>query len=285
MEDPRRTLSIPVPRRGFQAALTSAFRGSLFGACLLLPLQGIAAPEQAVLMEVKQVVLDPSSQTPVVLLAGGGQLLPIWIGTAEAASISRAIEGQQPARPNTHDLIRNLLEGLDATPERVTITELRGGTYFAVMTVKKGRRRIPIDSRPSDAIAVALRTGTPIYATPQVLEQGLRLGGPVLPQGESAARMMGMHMQDLTAELAGLFGTALQEGILVAHVERDSPASRLGFRRGDVITGVDGRTVRNTRELEVHLHSSTEGRPRTIRLERNGGPVTIVTGPPSKAKP
>ena len=285
MEDPRRALSIPVPRPGFQAALTSAFRGTLFGACLLLPLQGIAAPEQAVLMEVKQVVLDPTNQTPVVILTGGGQLLPIWIGPAEAASISRAIEGQPLARPNTHDLIRNLLEGLDATPERVTITELRGGTYFAVMTVKKGRRRISIDSRPSDAIAVALRTGTPIYATPQVLEQGLRLDGPALPQGESAARMMGMHMQDLTAELAGLFGTALREGILVAHVERDSLASRLGFRRGDVITGVDGKTVRNTRELEVRLHSYAEGRPQAIRLERNGEPVTIVTGPPSREKP
>ncbi len=285
MEDPCPALSIPVPPRSFPAALVSAFRGVLFGACLLLPLRGVAASEPAVRMEVKQVVLDPMNQTPVVLLAGGGQLLPIWIGNAEAASISRAIEGRQAARPNTHDLIRNLLDGLDATPERVTITELRGGAYFAVMTVRKGRRRIPIDSRPSDAIAVALRTGTPIYATPQVLEQGLRLDGPALPQEESAARRMGMHMQDLTAELGDLFGTQLQEGVLVAHVEGDSLASRLGFRRGDVITGVDGKTVRNTRELEMSLDSRAEGQPRTIHLERDGGPVTVVTGPPSREKP
>ncbi len=282
MEDPCPALSIPVPPRGFPAALTFAFGGMLFGACLLLPLRGVAAPEPAVRMEVKQVVLDPMSRTPVVLLTGGGQLLPIWIGTAEAASISRAIQGRQAARPNTHDLIRNLLEGLDARPERVTITELRGSTYFAVMTVRKDRRRIPIDSRPSDAIAVALRTGTPIYATPQVLEQGLRLDGPALPQEESATRMMGMHMQDLTAELGNLFGTKLREGILVAHVEGNSLASRLGFRRGDVITGVDGKTVRNTRELETSLDSRVAGRPRTIHLERNGGPVTVVIGPPSR---
>lgn len=285
MEDPCPAHSIPVPHRGFPAALTCAFRGVLLGACLLLPLQGVAAPEPAVRMEVKQVVLDPTNQTPVVLLAGGGQLLPIWIGPAEAASIYRALAGRQAARPNTHDLIRNLLEGLDARPERVTITELRGGTYFAVLTVRKGRRRIPIDSRPSDAIAVALRTGTPIYATPQVLEQGLRLDGPALPQEESTARMMGMHLQDLTAELGDLFGTTLREGILVAHVEGDSLASRLGFQRGDVITRVDGKTVRSTRELKMSLDSRTEGRPRTIQLERNGGPVTVVTGPPSREQP
>ncbi len=285
MEDPCPAPSIPVPPRGFSAALMPAFRGVLFGACLLLPLRGVAAAEPAVRMEVKQVVLDPMNRTPVVLLAGGGQLLPIWIGTAEAASIARAIEGQQAARPNTHDLIRNLLEGLDATPERVTLTELRGSTYFAVITVRKGRRRIPIDSRPSDAIAVALRTGTPIYATAQVLEQGLRLDAPALPQEESTARMMGMHMQDLTAELADLVGTKLQEGILVAHVEGESLASRLGFRRGDVITGVDGKTVRNTRELETRFDSRAKGRPQTIHLERNGGPVTVVIGPPSPEKP
>ena len=282
MEDPCPELSIPVPHRGYPAALTSAFREVMFGTCFLLLLPGIAAPQQAVRMEVKRVVLDQANQTPVVLLAGGGQLLPIWIGPAEAASISRAIEGQPFVRPNTHDLIRNLLEGLDAKPERVTITELRGTTYIAVMTLRKGRRRIRIDSRPSDAIAVALRTGTPIYATPQVLEQGIRLEAPTLPQAKSAARIMGMHMQDLTPELAGLFETQLREGTLVAHVERDSLAARLGFRRGDVITGVDGRTVRNTRELEAMLRSSAQGPPQTVRLERNGGPVTIVTGPPSQ---
>lgn len=280
MEDPCPALSIPLPRRAFSAALTSALRGVLLGACFLLPSQDLAASEEAVRMEVKRVVLDPVNQTPVVLLAGGGRLLPIWIGPAEAASISRAIEGQPFVRPNTHDLIRSLLEGLDAKLERVTITELRDSTYFAVMTIRKGRRRTSVDSRPSDAIAVALRTGTPIYATPQVLEEALRLDDPALPQGENAARLMGMHMQDLTPELAGLFGTASREGILVAHVEPDSLAARLGFRRGDVITGLDGQTVRNTRELETVLRSRLQGRPQTVRLERDGGPVTIVTGPP-----
>lgn len=284
MEDPRPALSVPAPRRGVPAALKTTFRGVLFGACLLLPLRGIPAAEQAVRMEVKQVAVDPANRTPVVILMGGGQLLPIWIGAAEAASISRALQGQQPTRPNTHDLIRNLLEGLGAAPERVTITEVRDGTYFAVMTVKKGRRRIPIDSRPSDAIAVALRTGAPIYATRQVLEQTARLHDPAPQQEESVARIMGMHMQNLTAELGRLFGTDLQQGILVAHVEQGSPAARLGFRRGDVITGVDRETVRNTRELEKTLRSRPKGRPRIIRLKRNGGSVTIVANPPFQKK-
>ena len=270
--------------RGLRAVVHSSLRGALFGTCLLLPYQGIAA-EGVVRMEVRHVVIDPVNRTPVVILAGAGRVLPIWIGTAEAASIARALEGERPSRPNTHDLIGNLLNGLNAVPERVTITELRDNTFFAVITVKAGRRRIPIDSRPSDAIAVALRTGAPIYATPQVLEGSVTLDDSTLPKGGSVTQMLGMHVQDLTAELAKLFATGRREGVLVAHVERDSAASRLGFRRGDVITGVDRQTVGNTRELKRLLRSSPERRPRRLHIQRDGGPLTIVVDPPSQEKP
>lgn len=253
-------------------------------ALLLLPLQAVAAPEDAVLMEVRQVAVDPLNQTPVVILAGGGRLLPIWIGDAEASSIARALQGQRSSRPDTHDLIGNLLKGLRATPERITITELRESTYFAVITLKAGRRRIAIDSRPSDAIAVALRTGAPIYAAPQVLEQTVRLNDPALRRGQGVTRMMGMHMQDLTAELAKLFATELRQGVLVAHVEGTSAASAHGFRRGDVIVRVDGRRIRNTRELEAALASRPATGRHIVRIRRDGGPVTIVVDPPSRRK-
>ena len=270
----------PVRRRALKRACRR-----LVLALLLLPLQAVAAPEDAVLMEVRQVAVDPLNRTPVVILAGGGRLLPIWIGDAEASSIARALQGQRSSRPDTHDLIGNLLEGLRATPERITITELRESTYFAVITLRAGRRRIAVDSRPSDAIAVALRTGAPIYAASQVLEQTVRLNEPALRRGQGATRMMGMHMQDLTAELAKLFATELRQGVLVAHVEGTSVASVHGFRRGDVIVRVDGRRIRNTRELEAALASRPATGRHTFRIRRDGGPVTIVVDPPSRSKP
>ena len=284
MGDSHPAFPVRPPRRRVPAVLKRACRRLVLAPLLLLPLQAVAAPEDAVLMEVRQVAVDPLNRTPVVILAGGGRLLPIWIGDAEASSIARALEGQRSSRPDTHDLIGNLLKGLRATPERITITELRESTYFAVITLRAGRRRIAIDSRPSDAIAVALRTGTPIYAAPQVLEQTVRLNDPALRRGQGVTRMMGMHMQDLTAELAKLFATELRQGVLVAHVEGTSAASVRGFRRGDVIVRVDGRRIRNTRELEAVLASRPATGRHTFRIRRDGGPVTIVVDPPSQGK-
>ncbi len=272
-------------RHGVSSALERVCRRLWLAALLLLPFQAVAAPGDAVLMEVRQVVVDPLNRTPVVVLTGGGRLLPIWIGNAEATSIARALEGQTASRPNTHDLIGKLLKGLRATPERVTITELRDTTYFAVITLRAGRRRIAIDSRPSDAIAVALRTGAPIYATPQVLEQTARLNDPALGREGSVTRLMGMHVQDLTAELGTLFATELREGVLVAHVEGASAASAHGFRRGDVIVRVDGKPIRSTRELKAHLGPHPGTGRHTFRIQRDGEPVTIVVDPPSREKP
>lgn len=285
MGNPRLALRVPRRRSGRRAARGPAFRGLLLGACLLLPVPAAASPEGDVRMEVRQVVVDPVNRTPVVILAGGGRLLPIWIGAAEASSIARALEGQHPSRPQTHDLIRNLLDGLGAGLERVTLTELRDGTYFAVITLEAGGRRVSIDSRPSDAIAVALRTGTPIYAAPAVLAEGFPLDDPTLPPGDGAAQVLGMHVQDLTEELGKLFASGAGEGVLVAHVERGSPASGHGFRRGDVITRVDGQSVRNTRELAGVLTGHPEPQQHTFHIQRDGEPLTIVMGPPSPAKP
>ncbi len=261
-----------------------SFRGALFGIFLLLPVQGLAASEAVIRMEVRHVAVDPTNRTPVVILTGAGRVLPIWIGAAEASAIARVLEGEPLSRPDTHDLIGNLLEGLDAEPERVTITKIRDNTFFAVITVKAGGRTIAVDSRPSDAIAVALRTGTPIYATTEVLEQGVNLGEREFPARDEVTRLLGMHLQDLTEELARLFATPRHGGVLVAHVERDGTASRLGFRRGDVITGVDRETVRNTRELKRILYSGTGTRPRMLHIQRDGGSVTIVMDPPSREK-
>ncbi len=132
-------------------------------------------PRKLHAVHVESLALDDRTDTPVVILResnGNGRELPIWIGLSEAQSIAMALEDVQLPRPNTHDLIKNLLDGIQGDINRVVITELRGHTYYAVIDVQLDGRLVTVDSRPSDAIAVAIRTGAPLFATDQVLVLG-----------------------------------------------------------------------------------------------------------------
>jgi bifunctional DNase/RNase len=112
----------------------------------------------------------PTNQ-PIVLLKEdeGERYLPIWIGAAEAAAIAFAIQGVVTPRPMTHDLMKNLLEEVGAEVERIEITELREGTYFANINMKMNGNAYEISARPSDAIALAVRVEAPIFADEEVL--------------------------------------------------------------------------------------------------------------------
>lgn len=113
-----------------------------------------------------------SRNTPVVILEekGGPRALPIWIGTAEFLSIASQLNQEPPPRPNFHDLAQRVIQQLDAQVDRVVVTELRGGTYFAILKLRTNGREIEIDVRPSDGIAVALRTKSPILVRASVFE-------------------------------------------------------------------------------------------------------------------
>jgi bifunctional DNase/RNase len=145
-----------------------AWRSGPVALGLLLFSVACGAPEareaQDVLVRVDHVGLDPR-QSPVVVLeeADGERWLPIWIGTAEARSIALQIEERVSPRPNTHDLARDVIRGLEGEVVRVVVTDLREGTYYATLAVSVNGRVVEIDSRPSDGIAIALRTGAPIY--------------------------------------------------------------------------------------------------------------------------
>ncbi len=129
--------------------------------------------ESAIEMFVGGLVLDPNTQAPVVVLKDeGGQVhLPIWIGVAEATSIASAIKDLEMARPLTHDLMQNMFDELGVRVVRVLITELKESTYYSEMVLSFGDKAIILDARPSDAIAVALRSDAPIYVAKEVLTQ------------------------------------------------------------------------------------------------------------------
>ena len=124
-------------------------------------------------MELHDVRVDVPSNTPVVLLKeelGQGRTLPIYIGSPEAQAIVLAMKGTITERPFTHDLMRDLLVALGATAERIVITELRNSIYFAEIHLVANGRVIEVSSRPSDAIALAARTGTPIFVNDELLD-------------------------------------------------------------------------------------------------------------------
>src|SRR5438105_11722670 len=119
------------------------------------------------------VSFDLVGKQPIVLLktADGNKFLPIWIGHPEAAAILMKLQSQSPPRPMTHDLLSDMLEQLEAQVVRITVTELRENTFYAQITVQQDGREIEVDSRPSDAIALAIRAEAPIFAANQVIEE------------------------------------------------------------------------------------------------------------------
>src|ERR1700684_4354120 len=122
-------------------------------------------------MVIYGVSFDMVGKQPIVLLktADGNKFLPIWIGHPEAASILMKLQGATTPRPMTHDLLCDVLGELDVRCTQVAVTELRDNTFFAQITLQVAGRELEIDSRPSDAIALAVRVGAPIYAAEEVI--------------------------------------------------------------------------------------------------------------------
>ena len=117
--------------------------------------------------------IELPTQTPIVLLKerDGERFLPIWIGNVAATAIAFALQGVTTQRPLTHDLMKNLLDELVVSVDRVVITELKDGTFYAMIEMRQNGTRFSVSSRPSDAIALAVRSNTPIFAEETVLNE------------------------------------------------------------------------------------------------------------------
>ena len=124
-------------------------------------------------MHIYGVSFDLVGKQPIVLLktADGNKFLPIWIGHPEAAAILMKLQSQAPPRPMTHDLLSDMLDQLGAQIVRITVTELRENTFYAQITLQQDGGEIEVDSRPSDAIALAIRAEAPIFAADRVIEE------------------------------------------------------------------------------------------------------------------
>ena len=116
-------------------------------------------------MKIKGLMIDPVSNMPIIILKddSGEEVLPIWVGIFEANAIAMQMENIISPRPMTHDLLKNVIEGLQARISKIEITDLRDNTFFAVISLDRDGEALSIDSRPSDAMALALRVGAPIF--------------------------------------------------------------------------------------------------------------------------
>jgi uncharacterized protein len=123
-------------------------------------------------MNVKGLMIDPITNMPIIILRDleGQKILPIWVGVFEANAIALQIENVQTPRPMTHDLLKNVLQDLHAEVARVVVNALRENTFYASIHLRTGREEVVIDARPSDAIALALRTHSPIFVEESVIQ-------------------------------------------------------------------------------------------------------------------
>jgi len=123
-------------------------------------------------VKIRSLLVDPTTNSPIVLLKelDGEMILPIWVGPFEANSIASEIEKMAPQRPMTHDLLRNVIVHMGGEVKRVIVTELKESTFYAVIEISRNGEVVLLDSRPSDAIALALRVDCPIFIRDEVFE-------------------------------------------------------------------------------------------------------------------
>lgn len=236
--------------------------------------------EELIEVSVKGITIDIQSNSPMVVLEDekGNKVMPIWIGLSEARAIATELEGITLPRPMTHDLMKNVLIGLNASLEKVIISDLKNNTFFARVIIKLRRKNFQFDARPSDAIALALRFGVPIYVNKIVFDKAQVFQVPSeLPEGWQDV-IMGFSAQDLNKEIAEAMGLKEVFGVIVSDVRPGSSSERDGLRRGDIIVNANGRPIKSLKDI-IEVINQSEDRPIQVKVLRDGKEITFVLHP------
>jgi uncharacterized protein len=225
-------------------------------------------------VEVRSVGYDDASHTPVVVLQDQDHkvALPIWIGPAEAQSIAMQLQGINPPRPMTHDLIKTTLDQTDIDFQKVVINDLHDSTYYAHICLHAGRKDVQIDSRPSDAIALAIRFHRPIFVARALMQGESAIDLQRVAPGESTAKVSGVTVQNLTAELSEYFNLPPGRGVLVSSVDADAPK---GLQRGDVILEIEGAVVTGVGDFNHKMGAAHHGMPTHLSVQRGSARLPV----------
>ncbi len=232
-------------------------------------------------VEVANVGFDDESGAHFVLLedVSGKRALQILIGDEEARAIMFEMHGIKAERPMTHDLLRNIIEKTGNHVDRVVITGLHNEVYYADIYLDHGQPRL--DSRPSDAIALAMGVGAPIFVADNLLQPTTGLhrreaSTATLPETFAAE---GIVVQALSMPIASYFGTQPQSGVLVASVS--DAAEHAGLFRGDIVIAVDGHPVHTPTDFVAALAAARD-RPGVALTVMRGNRTVTVTMPRGK---
>jgi uncharacterized protein len=157
--------------------------------------------------KIKGLMMDPLTNSPIVVLQDttSDTLLPIWVGIFEANAIALQIEKVDTPRPMTHDLIKGLLNHLEARVTKIVVTELRDNTFYALIFLDVAGKTVTVDSRPSDAIALALRTDSPIYVTDDVISKSASHSATTLSAERSTPEEIRQWLENLNPEDLGKY--------------------------------------------------------------------------------
>jgi bifunctional DNase/RNase len=229
---------------------------------------------------VKGVDVNPVGESSVVVLVDlkGEVALPILIGFSEARAIGLKINEIKTIRPMTHDLMNNIFDHVKVKLARVLINKVEGSIIYSILYLKLNGSEIQVDSRPSDAIALALRAGAPIFVTRGVVKAvGIELGGSA--RENRFVMGQGITVQEVTPLLGKYFGLENPEGVLVSDVKPGSPAERAGLKTGDVIIEINGRRFQSLGGFKSILHDIGEGERVRLLIQRGGDSVPLVLNP------
>ena len=219
-------------------------------------------------MTIRGLMLDPTSNMPIVILkdVGGETVLPIWVGVYEANAIALEMEKVSTPRPMTHDLIKNVLMGLETKVHKVVVTELREDTFYAVIWLDHGGEVISIDSRPSDALALALRVDCPIYVDELVFKASKL----------AASASDRLTSEDLRKYLEGLDGVTAVHDLHIWPLSTTRTALTVHLEMPDAVGGdVFLQQICERLRAEFQIEHST------IQIEQNAEVCALAPDPSS----
>ncbi len=267
-DPPRPASDIPMSLRVLPAVLPLLLLGAL-----LRPGEAQAPPAEhndLLDMDVATVGVDLRSGSPLALLHSDWErVVPIWIGEAEAQAIARARQGVEMPRPMTHDLLTSVLGTLDGTLEEVWVHALRESTYYGALRIRIGGEVKEVDSRPSDALALAVRTGARIRVSEGLIEESPDVDFVSAHGERSVVRIRGTTVSRARDEDRSRFSIPSDRvGVLVLHAE-EALGSR-GVRRGDLVIEVSGESVEDPMQFLEAVAGHSSSSAITMRILREG---------------